>query len=212
MGNVEKAILLSVLTHALLAFAFAFGCRFMPGPVQSARLDVSEIELSLSDSAQKSISPSAHTQEKKEAVIEPAVNAGADSQAPQPETSLKNEVLPVPAAAAIPQAAEPIVEMHSSSAALDQAKVDAPAKPMQAILPHYPNKSRRRGEEGLVKLTLSVNAMGRVSEASVLVSSGFKELDAAALKAVRSALFLPALRGNDPVDSTLGLTFVFKLE
>ena len=59
---------------------------------------------------------------------------------------------------------------------------------------------------------MTVDAFGAVTEVSVAVSSGFKALDAAAVKAARSALFNPASRDGKAVESTAALTFVFKLK
>ena len=81
----------------------------------------------------------------------------------------------------------------------------------QNIAPQYPRQARRRGEEGKVKLTVAVDVNGFVTSVSVALSSGFESLDAAAIKAVRAARFLPARNNDEPVDSNVALTLVFKL-
>ncbi|SFQ33675.1 TonB C terminal [Variovorax sp. OK605] len=59
--------------------------------------------------------------------------------------------------------------------------------------PHvaYPAMSRRLGEQGLVVLRIMVQPTGSVSDATVLQSSGFERLDAAAIDAVRGAQVAP---------------------
>jgi TonB family protein len=66
--------------------------------------------------------------------------------------------------------------------------------------PHatYPPLSRRLGEQGRVVLRIRVQPTGSVSDATVLQSSGFERLDAAAIDAVRGALVVPMKSTNGP--------------
>jgi|GEM_PF-537341 len=59
--------------------------------------------------------------------------------------------------------------------------------------PHvaYPTMSKRLGEQGRVVLKVMVQPTGSVSDATVLQSSGFARLDAAAIDAVRGAQVVP---------------------
>ena len=50
----------------------------------------------------------------------------------------------------------------------------------------YPEVSRLRGEEGVVKLRVAINQLGRVEDVTVLKSSGFQRLDLEAVRAARS--------------------------
>ena len=52
---------------------------------------------------------------------------------------------------------------------------------------------------------------GRVTAASVHSSSGYPDLDAAALRAARKARFVPARSGRDAVAATVRLTISFRL-
>ena len=100
----------------------------------------------------------------------------------------------------------------ASASAPRQARVDAPPRPQRAIRPDYPRGARQRGEQGDVVLEIAVAADGSVASVSVATSSGFADLDAAALKAVRSARFSPAKSGDQAVASTARLTLAFKLK
>lgn len=208
MRNADKAILFSVALHAAFALVLGLCCRFSETDADIPLLDVSKVELSLISDSSRPAPSRAVSGENSQSSPAPAVDA-TDGKTPSSGTSPANEVPPAPSSPDIPKVEEPIVQMHSSQ--IDSAQVDAPAKPVNSIVPVYPKSSRRRGEEGLVKLTLSIDAMGIVSHAAVTVSSGFKELDAAALKAIRSATFQPARRGDDSVASTVGITLEFKL-
>ena len=107
---------------------------------------------------------------------------------------------PPPAQPPPPPAAEPI-----------QARIDAPPRPLKAIRPEYPKASRQRGEEGDVVVVLSINAQGHVDSASVAESSGYQELDAAAIRAANKARFSPAKRGRTAVASEARVTITFRL-
>ena len=59
---------------------------------------------------------------------------------------------------------------------------------LKMITPDYPAFSRKRGEEGTVKIIVAVEN-GAVTAAEVEVSSGFARLDASAMRAVRQWRF-----------------------
>lgn len=106
----------------------------------------------------------------------------------------------VSAPGSVPQAAAP-----------RQARIDAQPKLRQRLKPDYPADARRRGEEGDVALEIEVTDRGRVEAVRVVRSSGFPDLDAAAVKAVRKARLTPAKAGDRSVASTARLTVRFRL-
>lgn len=59
-------------------------------------------------------------------------------------------------------------------------------------LPAYPARSLRNNEEGITTLALLVDADGRVTSARVEKSSGYRELDRAAVDALSLCKFKPA--------------------
>jgi len=75
----------------------------------------------------------------------------------------------------------------------------------------YPHNLRVQGVEGLVVLSLKVNSSGCVTQAAVAGSSGSDEFDAAALKWVETASFLPAEKDGKPADGTGPIAVAFKL-
>ena len=92
-----------------------------------------------------------------------------------------------------------------------QARIDAQPSAVKPIRPAYPTGARQRSEEGDVVLELDINAQGRVTAASVFASSGYPDLDAAALRAARKARFVPAKSGRDAVAATVRITIEFRL-
>ena len=217
MGNAEKAILYSLSIHMLLLAGIALAPGRFNAPVTDAKLEISSVELSISDEQDQS---------RRISSSSPSMAAQAQKLSPRQESSptIKQNLqgLPLePSPPEVPLAGEPIVEMHldnsaneslsDESPAADQAQVVSPAKLKQNIAPQYPRQARRRGEEGKVKLTVAVDVNGFVTSVSVALSSGFESLDAAAIKAVRAARFLPARNNDEPVDSNVALTLVFKI-
>ena len=78
--------------------------------------------------------------------------------------------------------------------------------------PNYPEASRRRGEQGVVRVELLVDPNGRVVDVRVLESSGFSTLDAEAVKTVRDWHFRPAQRAGVPVAGSITTAVHFRLE
>lgn len=66
----------------------------------------------------------------------------------------------------------------------------------------YPQHSRRLDEEGVVGVSISINAAGKVTSCSVLNSSGFIRLDEATCKAVKSMRYEPLGRNATSPSST----------
>ena len=78
--------------------------------------------------------------------------------------------------------------------------------------PNYPEASRRRGEQGVVRVELRVDPNGRVVDVRVLESSGFSALDAEAVQTVRDWRFRPAQRAGVPVAGSITTAVHFRLE
>jgi protein TonB len=78
--------------------------------------------------------------------------------------------------------------------------------------PVYPPFSRRVGEEGKVLLKVRVSAQGGALDVAVSRSSGFPRLDSAAVDAVARWRFVPARRGDEPVESSVIVPISFTLD
>ncbi len=71
---------------------------------------------------------------------------------------------------------------------------------------NYPKTSLRRGEEGSIRVTVTINRKGDVLDAQITDESPFKQLNKEALKAIKKAAPYPALPDVIP-----GETFVFTM-
>jgi len=79
------------------------------------------------------------------------------------------------------------------------------------VKPRYPESARRAGLQGVTTLRVRVLENGRVDEVLVEQSAGFRDLDLAAMEAVKKWLFEPARRGKEPVSVWVMLPVKFEL-
>jgi protein TonB len=78
--------------------------------------------------------------------------------------------------------------------------------------PHYPESARREGAEGITTLRFEVLTDGRVGTIRVSKSAGHRDLDQAAVDAVKTWRFEPARRGKEPVAVWVTLPVRFELK
>ena len=76
----------------------------------------------------------------------------------------------------------------------------------------YPSISQDQGEEGTVKLSIIVEANGSVSDVKVTQSTGHQRLNAAAIRAARSAVYRPKSINGTPVRTRFTATYEFELK
>ncbi len=77
--------------------------------------------------------------------------------------------------------------------------------------PPYPEIARRRGYEGTVVLEVRVKTDGKVGGVRLAETSGYELLDQAALQAVPAWQFIPAARGDQPVEMEVRVPVRFQL-
>jgi protein TonB len=90
----------------------------------------------------------------------------------------------------------------------------ATALPLHALAqpaPRYPRAARLRGAEGTVWLRVDVAASGRIERVELERSAGHRDLDRAALAAVRRWLFAPLPEGMDRSDRWFRVPVEFRL-
>lgn len=77
--------------------------------------------------------------------------------------------------------------------------------------PEYPATARQKRWEGVVELSVTITATGRVSDVEITQSSGHAVLDGAAVGAVRAWRVAPAMMGGQAVPITTPLRVRFEL-
>lgn len=151
-----------------------------------------------------------------------ATDLGASPLAAAPDfgLSLSGGVAVAPPAAAAPrsEATKPTARSGPAKAAanlkpLAQAASDCgdpPVKPKVLALPRpaYSDQARAAGVEGKVRIQLTVDTSGNVTQVRVLQGLGYG-LDEAAVQAAKSARFEPAVRCGKPESSTFTIAMRF---
>ena len=232
------AVAIALALHGLLVVALAFYFAHAPEPEVLAELDLSSVELSLAEKEDASApvvpvdsSPSVRQPRPKEIPLpeKPRVEKAETAlppdpsapRFPEPGEDVRLETRDVTREDVRRETRDVTGEDErretrdlkgETAPAPSQARVDAPPRPRRTIRPQYPKGARLRGEQGNVGLEILVNAEGTVDEVKVVTSSGFAELDEAAVKAAKAAKFRPAESGGRMVASTARLTLTFRLK
>ena len=230
MRNAVLALLASLALHACLAAALALCLSQGSVPEVAVSLDLAHVELSFAEQenlaapvAAPVAAPDAPPPAKPPSPRPPADEAPVAGDLPLPSPPeiasappLEPEEPPVAMETPERPSDEAPSEQHRppapDSAAPRQAKLTAPPRPRTSIRPDYPKGARQRGEQGEVVLEISVGADGTVDGVSVVSSSGFSELDEAAVRATHRARFTPAQAGGHAVSSMARLTLAFRLK
>lgn len=80
------------------------------------------------------------------------------------------------------------------------------------VRPDYPARSARNGDTGTVGLALLIGVNGKVTDAKIERSSGFKELDNAAVAALSMCKFRPATTDGVPEPAWSKMAYVWSLD
>jgi TonB family protein len=76
----------------------------------------------------------------------------------------------------------------------------------------YPDISRRRGESGMVLVRAVIDAQGHCLSAAIARSSGYRNLDRAAVEGVKKATYRPARKGGIAVKAEEDFHVEFRLQ
>lgn len=78
--------------------------------------------------------------------------------------------------------------------------------------PDYPGIARSRGWQGKVILRVQITEQGKVESVTIEKSSKHDLLDESALEAVKKWLFVPAMRGEKPVATSVLVPIIFSMQ
>ena len=106
---------------------------------------------------------------------------------------------PLPASVPVPAPAAPV------------ASAETPARALSTPAPRYPREAQRRGVAGTVLLRVHVRTNGDAGAIDLVQGSGSRDLDRAAVDAVRRWRFAPAMRDGQPVESSVQVPIAFNL-
>lgn len=135
----------------------------------------------------------------------PPVPREVPAPPPEPLPITVAEPVPQKITSAPAQSAQPPAEVAMTAEMLTAAYLSNPK-------PGYPNLSRRLREQGTVLLRVFVTVAGNPTKVELKSSSGFPRLDRAAHDAVQRWKFVPAKRGDQPVDAWVIVPIRFSLK
>jgi protein TonB len=153
-----------------------------------------------------------------EVMLPPPLPPAPVAEPPREVAEAPPERRPPPQQSARQTAAPQPVRLNAALQGMESFTLEGRTTPPEAAdaarnrRPNYPEASRRRGEQGVVRVELLVDPSGRVVDVRVLESSGFGALDAEAVKTVRDWRFRPAQRGGLPVAGSITTAVHFRLE
>jgi len=128
-----------------------------------------------------------------------------------PVQATTTEVPPVQQPAQPMQAelpAKPVTPSTNTGAMRSAVLADASG----CVKPNYPAASARNGDAGTVTLALLVGPDGRVTSSRIQKSSGFRELDRAAVNALSQCQFKPATNNGVPEAGWGQIAYVWTLD
>lgn len=133
-----------------------------------------------------------------------------EAKAPPAETEAAPRIVetapPPPAPTAAPA---PVAPQAAPTATLAPGDRPVPI-PGQSPPPNYPPAALRRGDRGTVVVRVEVDASGSPAGVALVERSGSRDLDRAAMEAVRDWRFQPAQRDGQAVAGALEIPFDFK--
>jgi len=88
-----------------------------------------------------------------------------------------------------------------------------PARPIAWVFPEYPEEEKKKGVEGIVKLSIHIDASGKVVEVIVLENTTNSDKCArAAVEAAYGSRFFPAREGGKTVGSWISQPYRFDIK
>lgn len=195
------ALTASIMIHVAVVGALVW--RYTPDarPIEPEPIYFEILEEALSDES----APAPENQ------VEPEPQE-VEEEPPQAQEAVEQEVQEAIEAQVEGETAPELLEAPQSSADTEHAAVVSPPTALNRITPVYPRSARRKGREGCVTLEVRVSPEGNVVDATIVATSGFADLDHAALDAASSARFAPATQDDTPIEGCVRLTFDFKLK
>ena len=174
--------------------------------VEAEPQEVEEEPPQAQEAVEQEVQEAIEAQVEEETALDPQIAEVVDPQTqeviePQTQETIEPQI-----------SEEPVPEVPQSSAEFEHAAVLSPPTALNRITPVYPRSARRKGREGCVTLDVRVSPEGNVVDADIVASSGFADLDHAALDAASSARFVPETQDDAPIEGCVRLTFDFKLK
>ncbi len=200
-------IAVTIAVHAgLIAVALA-GVRIAVPPAPPPPIAIVNHDAPKPPPARR-IEPVTHQQRIDPLIIAPVIDIAEPPKADTSLTATTRDAGPGPGP--VDTVTDFRIEPQPPAGATRSASIDARYR--SQFQPIYPSASQRLGEEGTVLVRVVVGVDGRVVRATVVKSSGFARLDAAAIeRALTKWRFVPALNDGVAVEAERELPVTFRL-
>ncbi len=224
-----RALALSVGLHAFLAVGLAAWSLTRPTPPVLSPVDVVAVRTP-AERPVPSVAESAAAAMRSAVDLPGALEPAADPPDVKPPPAIRWPDIPVrikPPRIALqlsqglqaPDAPPPIPPSDPVNLERGFRTAAGPAapslRPAQALAdnppPAYPDEARGKGLQGQVLLRVTVSPEGEPRSITLVESSGWAQLDDAAIEAVEGWRFQPALRDGRPEASAIEVPIVFSL-
>jgi len=144
-------------------------------------------------------------------------DAAGEDNAPQERPQLVETAPPAPAMPApIDESTQPAMPTADAPAAPASVALAPGEQPVpikgQMPPPRYPAAALRRGESGTVLVRVEVDTAGMPAGVALVQRSGSRDLDRAAMEAVRGWRFQPAQRNGQAIAASLVIPIDFKAD
>ncbi|MGA3006397.1 MAG: energy transducer TonB [Opitutaceae bacterium] len=106
----------------------------------------------------------------------------------------------------------PITHTHLSGAIFNLADLDQQPEARLQMAPDYPFDMKSNNITGTAVIGFIVDSDGNVQDAHVLTSSGYNELDRAAVEGVMRWTFKPGRKGGRAVNARMQVPIAFKIQ
>ena len=195
---------LVVLLHLLLFWAIQSG--LSRSVIQKAQVVV-DVLLLAQDRPRPPEAPPAPPKPQR---VQPTPPAPALPSVPVPVVAAPaaNAVTVAPSA----QAPTPSPAPAATAARTESVRTAAVVNAAQCEKPEYPSASRRLEEEGTVHLRFLVGVDGKVMQAEIEKSSGYRRLDEAARAGLAKCQFRPATVDGKPEQAWASMRYTWRLE
>lgn len=103
------------------------------------------------------------------------------------------------------------VKPYAAAKYAPPGSADSEPVPLGEVKPPYPEEARKNDVEGSVKLKVTTDETGQVTEVAIINGPGYG-LNEAARDAIRRVKFKPAMKGGEAVGYTFVFTYTFLLD
>ncbi len=114
--------------------------------------------------------------------------------------------------AGLEQVNEALLGDTSKKMVMTEGAMDTPPQPLRRVQPKFPDKARRGGIEGFVKMSVFINESGGVEQVRVLDATPRGIFEGAAEEAIKGWEFQPGVYQGESVAGWITQTFRFELK